>query len=590
MTRRGPLSATTLGTLRGYFTEQRHNPSPDHWEAIGDVANAMESMANGIAPLKVMLSSLDCGVGKTQTTLAFARALVTSPDHRDVGMLICVGRLTEAEAIARTLAIPAGRLAVLTSDRELNSITPTAPASAQVLVTTQQRMERTIDGQTFAGAEAFFFEGRPRQVRVWDEAWLPGVTVSVIRDDLYSLTKLVRPLSDDLAEALICLADSLKGLSDGDAVEVPDFEALYGVSLYEVLAQAAGETGRFRDDQQLTATALAALNGKTARVRRDGKAGNVILTYRETFPDDFMPLLVLDASGRVRQTYADMEQHRGNLLRLRSAVKDYSPLTVRTWQTGGGKSGFAQQGDVLAKGIADTILTKPNEGWLVVAHKAGGAVKNVETAIRRHLQGHPVGNLQVITWGNHMATNAFAGVPNVILAGTLFMRPSCYTALTNLAQGQPVARGLASPADVAETMRGEHRHLVYQALCRGRVRKSDGDKCQPMTAYVIASKRSGIPRDLQTIFPGCTVENWNPTKGVLKGVAKRAFTVVQTAIKRGEAWLSFAAIALALKMDRKNFKSRIQRDAVWLQAVAGLGARPATGPRKASGLALSAEC
>jgi hypothetical protein len=576
---RGALSMATLTTLRGYFAEQGHHPSADHWDAIADVAGAMEDMANGTAPQKVMLSSLDCGVGKTQTTVAFARSLVASPDHREVGMLICVGRLTEAAAIADSLGIPADRLAVLTSDKTLNDITSTDPDNAQVLVTTQQRIERATDGRSFAGAAAFHHCGQPRKVRVWDEAWLPGVAVTVSKDELLFLPKLVRPLSDDLAEALLSLAINLGTLSDGDAVDVPDFEALYNVSLYDVLASAAGATGRFRDDQQTTATALVTLNGRTARVRRDGKTGNVILSYRETFPADLAPLLVLDASGRVRQTYADMTQHRDNLVRLRSAVKDYAPLTIRTWQTSGSKSGFGQQGEALAKGIADTILTKPTEGWLVVAHKTGGAVKDVEAAIRRHLQGHLVENLQVITWGNHMATNAYAEVPNVILAGTLFMRASFYTALTNLARGQPVADGLASPADVAETMRGEHRHLVYQAICRGRVRKSDGDKCQPMTAYVIASPRSGIPRDLQTIFPGCTVLPWNPAKKAIRGTLKRAVEFVGTAFAAGTERLTYTDIRTALRISARNFAARVTKLPEWAEALADLGMVVTAGSR-----------
>lgn len=582
---RGALSAATLAALNEYFSQQGHRPSADHWDAIGDVAAAMEAMANGAAPAKVMLSALDCGVGKTQTTTAFARALVASPDHGDVGMMICVGRLAEAADIADSLGIPAERLAVLTSDQTLNAKGGAAPDAAQVLVTTQQRLERAADGRTFAEVSAFHYRGRPRQVRVWDEAWLPGATVTVSRDDLMFLPKLVRPLSDDLAEALLTFAVGLRDRQDGDAVEVPDFEAVAGVSLYDVLGLAAGAAGRFRDDQQQVATALVTLNGRVARVRRDGMTGNTVLSYRDTLPPDLAPLLVLDASGRVRRTYSDMEQHRGNLVRLRAATKDYSPLTIRTWQTSGSKSGFARQGDTLAKGIADTIRTKPQEGWLVVVHRQDGRVQDVEGAIKRHLGAQPIERLDVITWGQHMATNAYADTANVILAGTLFMRPSFYTSLTHLSRGQPVAMGLAHPADVAETMRGEHRHLIYQAICRGRVRKSDGDKCQPMTAYIIASPRSGIPADLPSIFPGCTVQPWNPTQKPLKGQMKRAVDAVRRELATGTEWLPYAAISALIKMDPRNFRKRITKSPAWAVALGQLGARAARkGSRGAMGL------
>lgn len=356
------------------------------------------------------------------------------------------------------------------------------------------------------------------------------------------------------------------------------------MSLYDVLAAAAGATGTFRDDQQMIATALVTLNGKTARVRRDGHTGNTLLSYRDTFPADLAPLLVLDASGRVRQTYSCIEQHRESLVRLKPAVKDYSPLTIHARRTAGSKSGFERQGGVLAKGIAEPVLTKPTEDWLVVVHKASGRVRDVEAAIRRNLRGQVKDGLKVITWGQHLATNAYADVPNVILAGTLFMKESFYTALTHLAQGRDVGPGLASPAEVAETMRGEHRHLVYQAICRGRVRRSDGGKCQPMTAYVIASSRSGIPKDLTTIFPGCSVVPWEPLKRPLSGPVKRALVFVEAALGQGEEWIPLPAIRVALRMDPSNFRKRVTSGQPWKEAITSLGLAVTSGPGRVHGL------
>ena len=57
---------------------------------------------------------------------------------------------------------------------------------------------------------------------------------------------------------------------------------------------------------------------------------------------------------------------------------------------------------------------------------------------------------------------------------------------------------------------GEHANLVLQAVCRGRVPKSNGAQCLPMDAYLVATKRSGIGELLPTIFPGCRVLKWDP--------------------------------------------------------------------------------
>jgi hypothetical protein len=87
-------------------------------------------------------------------------------------------------------------------------------------------------------------------------------------------------------------------------------------------------------------TALWSLSGKTVSVRRDGAYGNTVLDYRETLPEGLAPLVILDASGRVRTTYRQWRENRGGLELLTPAPKRYDNLTVHCWQTGGGKSTF----------------------------------------------------------------------------------------------------------------------------------------------------------------------------------------------------------------------------------------------------------
>ena len=580
----GTLSAITLTSLRAFFDSAGHRPGEEHWAALQQVAQTMEAMALGTCPAKIMLSSVDPGVGKTQTVAHFARTLVADAARRDVGMVICVGRLTEAKALADDLCLPAGSLAVLTSDAEVNARGSAVPSEAQILITTQQRIEAVCDGSSFATAKPFHYRGQPRQVRVWDEAWLPGVAVTLSRDGLFQLVKPLRPISGALAEAVADFAITLRSIEDGALVQVPDFGAGLGVSLADILVTAAGITGRFRDDEQRTATALVTMSGKVARACRDGSSGSTLLTYRDTLPADLAPLLVLDASGRVRETYRYVERHRGTLVRLKDAVKDYSPLTIRTWKTAGSKSGWQNNADELVQGVADAILSKPDERWLVVVHKAGAKVPDVERQVRRRLPTDTSAKVEMLTWGQHLATNLYADIPNVILAGTLFMAPSFYTSLTHLAQDRDVAPGLASPEEVAATMRGEHANLVLQALCRGRVRKSDGAKCLPMDAYVIATPRSGIPDDLARIFPGCRVEAWTPFGKKLTGKTLAAFETVQSSLAAGSDTLTYGAIAGSIGMDLKDFKKRIAKTDVWLDAMSGLGLEEGIVSGRAKGL------
>ena len=127
-----------------------------------------------------------------------------------------------------------------------------------------------------------------------------------------------------------------------------------------------------------------------------------------------------------------------------------------------------------------------------------------------------------LNWGNHHATNKFGDVPNVILAGTLFYRPSYYEALARLVADRRPAQGAIDDAMFDDVMLGEHRHLVLQALCRGSVRRCQGAECAPCNAYIIATTRSGIPAALCEIFPGCRVVRWQLVQKALSGKVKEA--------------------------------------------------------------------
>ncbi len=162
---------------------------------------------------------------------------------------------------------------------------------------------------------------------------------------------------------------------------------------------------------------------------------------------------------------------------------------------------------------------------------------------------------------------------NVILAGTLYYRTSYYEALTRLAKGRPASEGAITKAERERTQQGEHRHLVLQALCRGAVRRCDGDKCHPMSAYIIASVRSGIRDALPDIFPGCQVEDWKPVPNELRGEAKKAFDYVKGWFGFEEAGerLTFKKIVKATGIKPDTFKKRVRGDDDFVEALATEG-------------------
>jgi hypothetical protein len=163
--------------------------------------------------------------------------------------------------------------------------------------------------------------------------------------------------------------------------------------------------------------------------------------------------------------------------------------------------------------------------------------------------------------GAHDATNEFADVPNIILAGTLFLRSSDYEALGRLASGHPSSSGRFDDEKVREVTAGEHRHLILQALCRGVVRKCLGEGCPPARAYIIASRKSGIAEELPHIFPGARILPWRPVKKALRGKVAEAVQFITAQLASDPtSVVTFREVMAHLGWrDRKEFQRRIRK-------------------------------
>ncbi len=245
-------------------------------------------------------------------------------------------------------------------------------------------------------------------------------------------------------------------------------------------------------------------------------------------------------------------------------------MLIGVWTKAGSKSGFERDGATLAKGVADTIATRPAERWLVVVHRKAWK-RDVEGDVRRLLKGQiGVDQVAFVPWGRHMARNDCANISNVILAGTLFYSESHYRALSHLSQDQPMTVPVGAD-DVAAVKRGEHAHDILQAVCRGSVCKSDGDKCQPQRTFIIASKHSWVAEDLPRVFPGCRVVPWQPMRPALKGNLKRAVDHVKRVFDAGAVEITVREVREALRIGDRNFRRDVTTKPDWRAALDRLG-------------------
>ena len=507
----GDLADATTSSLLDELARLGGGPTQqDVATALRELVVTMTAMAEGTAPPGFFLSSLDPGVGKTTSLIYFVKHLLGSEQHGDVSVLLCFPRLDEIARLVEEMGLDEADYAVFTGkDDAVNWKTSTPHGQARILFTTHNMVKSRCRDRSFKDTAVFHYQGRPRAVRVWDEGMLPGEVVYLDTDKLASLRGPLRLSQPDLAELIDKLEGELKAAKDRSFFTWPDVEDVCGPTFWSAKR-------RLPDGLIGHLERLYGLSGRCVRLSKSGKRSTVTtaLDSRDVIPDDLAPVVILDASGRVRATYSQWEKHKGNLVRLPSAAKSYENLTVHVMNNGSGKTAWSDNGEELAQEVAHLIDSKPGEEWLVIYIKGvnGGAIPD---QIRGLLNTNP-DRISFLNWGKHQGTNEFRDIRNVILSGMNNYSETDYEMMARHYSGirndGPIPKTL-----VDQMRRGEHKDHILQALCRSSVRQGNSSDCGPCNAYIIAPSRFGVRDFLPDVFPGCTVSTWRPAKAKLTG-------------------------------------------------------------------------
>ena len=288
-----------------------------------------------------------------------------------------------------------------------------------------------------------------------------------------------------------------------------------GTWLTDVAARATQET----DDKNIT-DRLVQITGKCVRVRSatsgipsdKGTPGStkVLVGRGRELPTGLEPMLILDASIRVKETYRLWEQ-QGQLVRLASATRDYSFLTVHLWPHGAGRSTIYKPGryQQVLDALEEAIRANLSSRWLVVHHKKkqpGASRKDLMAELQCRLAGTSP-HLDSTTWGMHCGTNQFLACNRVILVGLPYLSNSQYELLIYAASGEGPDRRDPSRQDIYKMRLGELQDNILQATCRTALRHGSGT---PVHLYLMAAPKEGLRNALSELFPGCHVLNWLP--------------------------------------------------------------------------------
>lgn len=552
------ISAVAAERVLGRFQQWNMDVGRTAKDAIVSLLEALEDGLHGRAQAGYSLASLDPGMGKTESVLTFLDVWKEQGFQPDASILIGLSRKEEIETYIDRSGLSDADYAVLTTDDTLNAKGNQNHGQARVLFTTQQMIASRTQRSTFAEASEFHYRGRPRTLRIWDEAFVPALHVTISPDAMRELFGRLRQTAPAFVEALAAFVSQVDGMNEGEVVSVPgEFQRL----LDESAAYRAYGWKALSDRQRRTLNDLLIMSEREMIAVPGSWGGRELVGSSRGFPDDFAPAVILDASGRVRGTYSLWETHRGGLHRVASASNHYGPLNVHLWKQGASKSTLrdeARRKETL-RAIADLIQGKPDEAWLII-HPQDYSFEIPDEL--RSMLGIDETNERVrfVHYGNHHGTNGHRNVQNVVVIGLWSYPDPAYLALGMAASGLPAS-------SIDDTQRealkaAEWQHHLLQALCRASVRKATGGSCGPCTAYVISSAKTQPEQLLADTFPGCAIHPWQPVKPKLTGhAANLAAYLLERFAEPQVDWVSKAEAARAVGI-KNNLAKVLKSDAL----------------------------
>lgn len=531
------LTSRVIMSLRMKFAGFGHFPTEAHWQGLTALAGAIEDMASGRAKSVFTYSALPTGMGKTSVMVEAVRQMLADPAYAEIGIVIFTHQLDHIRLLTRELellnplfdvnswerrfAVRTGRANVDLNQMGRGHFSKKTPgkwlsdhASAQVLFATQAKLLAVAQGDYTHDFEDFWkYKGKPRQVRIWDESILPAEPSAItIRQIDAVAAKLLVHGEAVAAKKLRDWIEATKGLLVGasKAIEFPDLGWFV-----------KGDWQELAEGDPILA-ALGEQSGKVVRMVSDEFCGVTSLHYHEILPDNLAPMLILDASGALRVTYAKWKAGRGNLTELPSPGKTYRNLTIHHWEHPAGKAAYRdpEKLEKLALAVLCAFREMPvAERLLVIHHLPEKPSTNLALKVREMfdraglIADLEAGRVRFLTWGRHMASNEFATCKNVLVVGLLQYNWPLNEAYLRAA-GKMAPEAAAAEGEVDQLRLGEVAHHLFQGVGRGAVRRTvHGDVPPGCRLWCVFSGmgRMRVPRALlEVVFPGAAIHAWEP--------------------------------------------------------------------------------
>lgn len=482
-----------------------NEPSEKDKESLKHLLEAYFDGISDVLNPSFFLNSLPPGSGKTEAISVFVKVWKSKAFLPDGGILIALKTLDEIKALIHRLGLGPEDFGCVTRDDAINGLGRADTDNAPVLITTQQMLISRSHDRSFARAADFHYKGRARALRIWDEAFDLAEPASITLYAIEALPNRLHLHFPALVQQLNVLSGLIRKADPGHLIRVP---SSLKDDLRSVRSLADAGKLKLRTDELAAVNALYLTKGKDVRViATGGVGGKALVGAGHHLPSDLAPMVITDASGRVRTTYDVMSAARGNLVYMPSAEPDYRNMHIHLWETAVGKEALGDKDKAwsIYRRIARQMQEAGDE-WLVISFKGSDDPDgvNVEAALQEAVDGKA--KFAFLNWGKHHGINTHKHVKNIVVIGSYFYAAHAYEALGIAASGLPVSD--APDVDRSAVKAGEYKHNMLQAVLRGNARNSVKGVAGECNVYVVASPKNSAAKLLAEAFPGAVIAKW----------------------------------------------------------------------------------
>lgn len=559
---------TTLAAL----TERAHAIVCSNLERYGNTLSpvhraTLHEMIEGFGLLALGMKQgryaypLGCGLGKTQSVVAFCAALhELGLDHQSVAVSASkVEALCDLKRSLLAQGVPLEKIGLLhgyTYDPlKVSKLRPTEPGHASeprtsdvdnerspFLLVTHNRVRGLGDVRRFPQ-----YRGVPRDLLVWDESLLAADARSITLTSLQSSLGYLQPIARHEQPGLCDYLQEVIGMLSTEAERqrvTRDAAQPLGVPQLplETFQQYKALLKQW-DVWVLPLVDLLEMSLQPIRViASPNRSDDGLVTYDIAVPQALTSIAILDASYPIRILEQLDKTIRPGLI-IPTDLKRFDNVTVHHLRKPSGR-GSTEKDFLSDRKISSEVChllstqLKADEAAIIFTFKPSGQSRRGKSSTRHRIidcgallredmrnagldpeqklwvqQGEGAGRTLAemprwifLTWGQETSLNEYAYARHVVFTGVLH-RDRLDVASSYVAQSDDLFAPAGSKA-IGEAIDSECAHSVYQALSRGACRHVNGDgQALEMHAWLMHSHERLRPA-LESVMPGLRWERW----------------------------------------------------------------------------------